>query len=173
MSTDGILLAIQALKNGDLSAFETLYEQTKRMVFFAARAVLKDPSRSEDVMQDAYLRFLDAIDRIQIDRGAISFLITTARNLALNVLEKEGRTIQLDEAFHRAEEERKPLLGEKLFERMKNLLDDQEYEIVILHAVDELKHREIAEMTGLPLGTVTWKYQRAIEKLKAGLEDYR
>lgn len=172
MSSDEILLAIQALKNGDMSAFETLYEQTKRMVFFAARAVLKDHARSEDVMQDAYIRFLDSLDRVQIDRGAISFLVTTARNLALNVLRKEGRAIELDEHF-RGEEDDRPLIGERLFERMRDLLDDQEYEIVILHAVDELKHREIAEMMDLPLGTVTWKYSSAIAKLRSGLEDLR
>jgi len=41
---------------------------------------------------------------------------------------------------------------------------------LILHAVTGLKHREIAEMMGMPLATVLSKYARSLKKLKAQLE---
>lgn len=49
---------------------------------------------------------------------------------------------------------------------MTKTLGETEREIVLLHAVWGYKHREIARMTGLPLGTVTWKYKTALEKLR-------
>ncbi len=172
MSSDEILSALRAMKSGDMDGFEPFYEQTKRMVFFAAKAVLKDNARSEDVMQDVYIRFLEMLDRIEEDRGVVGLLVKMARNLALNILEREQRSVELDENLHGSiSTTDNP--GSDLFERMRKLLDDDEYEIVILHVVDELKHREIAEMMSLPLGTVTWKYNRAIAKLQKGLGDFR
>ena len=45
-------------------------------------------------------------------------------------------------------------------------LEDQEREIVTLHALTGLKHREIAALLEIPLATVLSKYSRALKKLK-------
>lgn len=47
-----------------------------------------------------------------------------------------------------------------------NLLTDQEHQIVVLHVVAGLKHREIAKLLAMPLPTVLSKYNRSIKKLK-------
>jgi DNA-directed RNA polymerase specialized sigma24 family protein len=39
-----------------------------------------------------------------------------------------------------------------------------------MFAIGGYKHREIAEILGLPLGTVTWKYKNAIEKIRNEIE---
>lgn len=54
---------------------------------------------------------------------------------------------------------------------MTKCLDETEREIVLLHAVWGYKHREIAQMKGMPLGTVTWKYNAALEKLRKEWEE--
>jgi len=43
----------------------------------------------------------------------------------------------------------------------------QECQIVSLRINGELKFREIADMMEIPLGTVLWKYQRAIGRLRS------
>ena len=45
-------------------------------------------------------------------------------------------------------------------------LNDQERQIITLHALTGLKHREIAALLDLPLPTVLSKYSRALKKLK-------
>lgn len=45
-------------------------------------------------------------------------------------------------------------------------LEDTERQIVVLHALSGLKHREIAEMMQMPLPTVLSKYHRAMKKLR-------
>ena len=47
-----------------------------------------------------------------------------------------------------------------------SVINDEERNIIMLHAVSGLKHREIAKMLNLPLSTVLSKYNRAIKKLK-------
>ena len=48
-------------------------------------------------------------------------------------------------------------------------LSDSERQIVLLHAVGGMKHRETAALMELPLATVLSKYSRALKKLKAKL----
>ena len=48
---------------------------------------------------------------------------------------------------------------------MKSLNPD-EREIVIMHVFWGYKHREISKILDIPLGTVTWKYQKALQKLE-------
>ena len=47
-----------------------------------------------------------------------------------------------------------------------NTLSNSERQIIILHAVAGMKHREIARITELPVSTVLSKYSRALKKLK-------
>ena len=50
-------------------------------------------------------------------------------------------------------------------------LSDDERQIITLHAVTGLKHREIARLLGMPLATVLSKYNRSIKKLQKILEE--
>lgn len=45
-------------------------------------------------------------------------------------------------------------------------LEDDERQIVVLHAVSGFLHREIAHLMGMPLSTVASKYNRSLKKLK-------
>jgi len=49
------------------------------------------------------------------------------------------------------------------------LLTDEEREIVFLYLISGMKHKEIAEILNKPLGTVLWKYNGALKKLKKEL----
>ena len=51
-----------------------------------------------------------------------------------------------------------------------SVLSEQERQVVMLHAVTGLKHREIAQLLELPLATVLSKYRRALKKLNLLLE---
>ena len=46
------------------------------------------------------------------------------------------------------------------------VLSGDELEVFILHVIDELKHKEIAKILKKPLGTITWLYNKAVNKLK-------
>lgn len=58
-----------------------------------------------------------------------------------------------------------------VLESMLAFLTDEERQIVTLHALTGLKHREIAALLELPLPTVLSKYNRALKKLKLVLKE--
>jgi RNA polymerase sigma-70 factor (ECF subfamily) len=50
------------------------------------------------------------------------------------------------------------------------VLSEEERQIVVLHALSDMKHRQIAEVMGMPLPTVLSKYSRAMKKLRNRLQ---
>ena len=50
------------------------------------------------------------------------------------------------------------------------VLSDEQQQIVMLHAVAGMKHREIARLLDMPTATVLSKYSRAIKKLRIAME---
>ena len=63
-------------------------------------------------------------------------------------------------------EDRIHFLINGLLPNLKNTLNEDEREIVIMHVIGDMKYREIAEVIGTPIGTISWKYNEAIKKLK-------
>ena len=60
-----------------------------------------------------------------------------------------------------------------VLEEAFRVLGDTERQVILLHAVTGLKHREIASLLDLPLGTVLTGYHRGIRKLRRELEEKR
>ena len=155
---------LQRVATGDGAAFETLYEKMQRGVFAFAYTYLGNYADAEDAVQETFLTVKRKANLYRAGTDGRAWIFQIAKNYCLDELRKRKLRLERGEEHFAEpyEEPRLPLLSEMVKE-----LDDDEKEIVILHAVWDYKHREIAEMLEIPLGTVTWKYKRAIEKLKA------
>ena len=57
-----------------------------------------------------------------------------------------------------------------IFDLAAKILTEEEYRIVMMCQVAGYKRREAAELLDMPIGTVTWKFNEAIKKLKQNLE---
>ena len=75
---------------------------------------------------------------------------------------------EIDAYFARADS---PVEDRLIVRQMLSALDENERQIVSLHAVAGLKHREIASMLDMPLATVLSKYNRSIKKLQKIFKD--
>ena len=175
MSNSDIKILVKQLQNGDMSAFDDLYYQTKDIVFYSILGILKDYSLSEDIMQDTYLKALSKIHSYKPTHSFKSWIVTIAKNLAINEFNRRKREtsidIQTDEMFLGQTESRSE--NQILIEQIFKVLNDTEREIVLLHVIGDLKHREIAKMLNKPLGTITWSYKNSLEKLKKELNESR
>jgi len=58
-----------------------------------------------------------------------------------------------------------------VLEAALTILNTEEQQIVLLHAVTGMKHKEIAELMNLGLSTTLSKYNRALKKLRSYLEE--
>ena len=157
---------------GDGRAFDYIYECTNRTVYFAALYVVRDRAAAEDVTQETYLRALAALDSYAAGTNFAAWLTRIAKNLALNHVKKRGREQTTD--FSDEAEIRKYGTHETelpyIFDLAAKLLKEDEYEILMLCQVAGYRRREVAQMLGMPIGTVTWKNNEALKKLKAHLK---
>lgn len=160
---------IARIADGDKEALAQLYTQTRAAVYGFALSVLKNPHDAEDVLQDTYLQVWNAAASYRARGKAMAWLLTIARNLAMDRLRRQKRTEPLawedwENCFAGnpavSQEDRLALAA------LLTALGSEERQIVILHALTGLKHREIASLLGLPLPTVLSKYNRALKKLR-------
>lgn len=120
-------------------------------------------------MQDTYLKALSKIHTYRKKAHFKSWLVIIAKNLALNEFNKRKREMLVDITEDEYLMGSTPSTSENeiLIKQIFTILTDIEKEIVILHSVGDLKHREIAKLLDKPLGTVTWTYNQAIKKLRS------
>ncbi len=156
---------IRQLKSGNMDFFDDFYELTKKQVYVAIINIIKNKTICEDIMQDTYLKFLNNIHKYKDKTNVIAFIVTIARNLAINEYNKNKKEVHYDLSLYEEEivskTEETPLL-DLVYETLSGI----ELEVFILHVIDDLKHREIAKIMKKPLGTITWIYNKALKKMK-------
>lgn len=160
---------VKRLKEGDTRAFDDIYECTHRAVYFAVFYILRDKMLAEDVLQETFVRALSALGQYREGTNFTAWLCTVGRSLALNELKKRSRETATDfaaaEHLYGTRETELPFI----FDLASKILSEEEYEIIMLCHVAGYKRREVAEMLGMPIGTVTWKNNEALKKLKENL----
>ncbi|MDE7464642.1 MAG: RNA polymerase sigma factor [Clostridiales bacterium] len=158
--------------NGDRSAFEQVYAQTRNSVYYVALSVLHDRASAEDAMQSTYLSVLRNADKYTPGTNAAAWIVKIAKNEALNIRKARSRETSVDEtedetAFGVTEVDEYGLL----VDLAKKLLPEDEFAILMLVVSGGYKRREIADMLEMPVPTVTWKYNNALGKMRGALDN--
>ncbi len=156
---------------GSERAFEQLYIESRKGVFSFIYSYLKNHHDAEDVMQLTYLKIRSSCKSYVVGTNAVAWILEIAKNLCLTELKKRQREIAFSEAENEISKLETHFKESAWFvlDAINKYLDDDERKIVMLHLVSDLKHREIAEIIKIPLGTVLWKYNKAIKTLKSKL----
>lgn len=156
---------------GDREAFARLYSLTRGAVYALALSLLRDAHEAQDVAQDVYVKVWESAPAYRSQGSPMAWLLTVARNLARSRLRQSGRQVALDEEAWNAIPAAAPDVEDRqLLQGALARLGAEEREIVLLHAVTGLKHREIAQLLELPLSTVLSKYHRGLKKLRAQMK---
>ena len=155
------------LSNGDQSVFEEIYSRMRKTVYYIALSILKDRSLAEDAMQSVFLSVLKNAGQFRAGTHAAAWITRIARNQSLNLKKKYSFEDSVDES------QNLKIFGESntddyglLTDLARRELPEDEFTILLLVAVEGYKRRELAEMLDMPVSTVTWKYNNAVDKMK-------
>ena len=96
----------------------------------------------------------------------MAWLLRITRNLALSRLREGQKTTEFLPDAQLPAPEGLSTEDRLLLQALLDRLPDQSRQILTLHAVSGLKHREIAALLDLPLPTVLSKYHRAVKALQ-------
>ena len=157
-----------AMSAGDMTAFEEIYNHLKTPVFTIIFRITRDTSSSEDLLQEVFIKIYQSPYSPKIDNPR-AYLFQTAHNLAVDFVRKQPQFADLASLDSLIYLPAADLTAKIDVEQAMKALPLQVCQIVSLRINGELKFREIADMLSLPLGTVLWKYQKAIKQLRIAL----
>lgn len=158
---------MQLLKKGDVNCFDIIYEQTHRMVFYIIYQIVKDHSRSEDVMQNVYMKIYEKIDMYEANTSAKAWIASIARNLAINEYNKHKKETIIDiDDFDYISDDSSQRTETPLIDLASKHLEEDEFLIVMMCVVEGYRRREVAKIVNLSTSGVTWKLDQALKKLR-------
>lgn len=164
---------------GDLDAFGALVNRHQhRLVNFVRLMMSSAPDRdaAEDVAQEAFLRAYRSLGQFRGQSTFKTWLYQIATNVARTQSgrRRDRKETQEPEGPHERERpstedvESRVIAHDQLQRAMKELPDDWR-EALVLRDIEGLDYREIADVLGIPMGTVESRIFRARKRLKAAL----
>ncbi|HXC75624.1 MAG TPA: sigma-70 family RNA polymerase sigma factor [Candidatus Acidoferrum sp.] len=172
---------VAQLAAGSQEALAKLYDRYGRLAYSVALRVLGDPGRAEDAVQEAFLKIWNHASTFDVRRGSLrNWLMTSVRNRSIDYLRGRGaherQEVQLQPALAEASARSDPwrevslsLERDAVREAMSNLPAEQRQAVELAYFAG-YSHREIADMTRVPLSTVKGRMRLALEKLSSYLQ---
>ena len=164
---------------GDRDAFGTLVDRYQVAVRRVTRAVLHDGDEADDAAQDAFLSVLVKLEQYDPRRPFRPWLMRIAANVAIDRKRRSkvrrGPPLAAEPHSHepspqtRAE---RAALRERLEAALRQL--PERYRVaLVLYDVEGYSHPEIADILGIPVGTVRSAVFHARRTLRPLLEEWR
>jgi RNA polymerase sigma-70 factor (ECF subfamily) len=164
----------------DSSAFIVLMRRHNRVLYRAARSILKDEAESEDALQEAYLLAYRTIGQFRGEAKLSTWLVRIVVNEAIARSRKRARgealAIRLDgEALVNPAAPEPPEHGAQRGEARRILqakidaLPDALRVVFMLRAIEEMSVEEVAAALDIPKATVRTRFFRARHLLRAAL----
>lgn len=187
---------MRRMKRGDKDALKQIYEAYLPYIYTIVLGVLQNRENAEDVTSDFFLKLWDISDRYEPGGGHRGWIATIARNMAIDALRKTGRELLYGAGEDKSDEGTGTILeagaaaggsaipdgrggthtGKSAVEdevieditikEALSKLSEKERVVVHLKIIGELSFKEIAEVLKEPMGTITWRYQSAVKKLR-------
>jgi RNA polymerase sigma factor (sigma-70 family) len=180
METDDLAGLVARMSRGDERALEQLYEATVGKLYALAASILRRIEDAEEVVCATYTHAWANAASYNVDRGSVlGWLLMLCRSRALDRLRQlrlAGIEVDISVLAHMHAEDAQP---DDLISSMQQQgrvraalakLDPDRRQLISLAFFTGMSHQDIAETTGMPLGTVKSHVRRALVQLRDELE---
>jgi RNA polymerase sigma-70 factor (ECF subfamily) len=139
-----------------------------------ARWLTRNAADADDIVQEAYLRAFRSFDGFQ-SGNARAWLLTIVRNTSYRWLRKnraQQPAIEFDETIHNGPEAADPETlmlqnaDSQVVEQAIRALPARFREVLVLRELEGLTYKEIADVVGVPIGTVMSSLSRARDRFR-------
>ncbi|RKZ13065.1 RNA polymerase subunit sigma [bacterium] len=181
--SDAVL--VRRSQAGDTRAFGELVERYMRRAYYGALGLVGSPDDAMDLSQEAFARAFRFRDKLDPDRPFYAWLYQILRRLCFNFVRDRRNNrrkltaaapylVGLASARHSGANPDKALERSEARRRVRaaiESLSDRDREVLVLKEFEGLRYREIAELVGIPIGTVMSRLYEARRRLAAALEE--
>lgn len=169
---------MRALAQRDLNALAALYDRYGRVAYALAYRILGEPEAAEDVVHDAFISAWRGATTYKSERGNVrGWLLSIAHHRAVDVLRRKTtfRPAPLEAAAHHPADDDTAAEGIRNVEHASvraalEALPPAQRRTIELAYFGGYTHVELAELMGVPLGTVKGRMRIGLQKLRRALE---
>lgn len=171
---------IAQVRNGNTSALRFLVDKHKNLVWHMVLRMTNRQEDAEDLCQDIFLRVLKDIKNFRGDSKLSTWIGSVAYNVCVDHLRKKGR----EKVF--PTEDLRPLCSgrasaeasigktdraeiKRIVHQLVDMLPVNYRTVITLYHLEDCSYREIAEITGMPEGTVKSYISRAREMIRESM----
>ena len=184
------LETLQRAKEGDLKAFEEIYQLYHRRIYNAVYGMLGDADDAQDVTQDVFMRLHDALPTLRADEAFSTYLYRIALNLCRDRARRKKRVRFQSIDTPRADDDGdvEPMdfpdqgklpeetvntdeLQQRVREAVTTLSTDHKA-VIVMHHFQGMEVNDIAGILGVPTGTVKSRLARGRDQLHRKLRSY-
>ena len=185
-SSDRDAALIREIQGGDMAAFDQMVMRHKDKLFNTVYWFLGDYQEANDCAQEIFIKVFKGIKKFRFESSFSTWLYRIAINTCKNKLKSSAyrwkkRTVSLENPDSSKEDNRSyevqngsPSPENKLekkerrmlIQKAVNALPQDQNRVIVLRDIQGLSYQEIADITGLNLGTVKSRLARARMELK-------
>jgi RNA polymerase sigma-70 factor (family 1) len=166
------------IRNGDTTAFRTIFDVYKERLFSFAYGLTHSKSDAEEIVQDVFMKLWENRSTLDKIEQPGSYVYRMVRNRSLDLLAKAGRDQALIQQvwanMKGSEELSEEILlakeSQELIEAAVALLPEKKQRIFQLSRRHALSHDEIAGMLGISKQTVKNNLSEALRHIRLYLE---
>ena len=167
---------LDGVRAGDKAAFSALYDAVAPQVLGLATHILRDQAQAEEVTQEVFVEVWQKAHTFDPARGsAKSWVLRLAKSRSIDRL-RSWRSAQArdTEDFNRqlttwvapAEEEAAQRLESQELQELIDSIGEPHRSALMLAYFGEYTHQEIADATGVALGTAKTRVRDGLQKLR-------
>lgn len=165
---------MERVREGDAEAFEALYDGYHRLVYGVALRVLSDPGNAEDVTQAVFMKIWSSPETFRSGNFG-AWIVRVARNRAFDAFRARAARPedQIPEAIaaqDALEDTAMAQLDAEFVRAAIAQLPEEQRRLIELGFFGGVTHQEMAQSTGLPLGTVKTRIRSALRRLRNALD---
>ncbi len=171
---------ISLVETGDAEAFATLYERHSRAAYSLAYRMMGERQASEDLTQDAFIKVWRGAGSYRSERGSVrTWILSIVHNRGIDQLRSHASRRRTQDKIEASAARSQP--SDAFAETWRNAQREQVREALSTLPGEQLKilelayfsgytHVEIADLLGLPLGTVKGRMRLGLKKIRTYFE---
>ena len=150
---------INRIKQNDKSGLKEIYDEYLGMIYSIIYGVVNQRENAEDITQDFFVKLYKMAPTMDLQDSHKTFLSVIAR-ISVDDFVEEG----IEPVEKETVEE--TVVGDMTVTEALATLSENERQVVSMKVLSDMTFKEISETLGVPMGTITWRYQEAIKKLR-------
>lgn len=178
-----VALLVKKVKKGSLQAFEELVIIYQKFVYGTVLADVKNPQDAEDIAQEVFLKAWRGIGGFRGECSFATWLHRIAKNAVCDFQRKQQKRREIKEdpeptLSKLPSEEPSPeelvisRENASAIEKIINTLPEEQRQALIYRDMMGITYLEIADITGVTVGTVKSRISRGRETVKSAIEKY-